>query len=64
MKFRSANVNLYLNKLRAQGYEVFSVKDTKRPRSTTYELHNKEKGRKATVYKTVNSWLEITYSPL
>lgn len=64
MKFRSANLSLYLNELRAKGYEIVSVSEERSPRRRKfiYVLHNKAKGMKAEVYKTGNSWLEITYS--
>lgn len=66
MKFRSANVSLYLNELRAKGYEVVSVTEERSPRkkNITYVLVNSQLKRRATVYKTGNSWLEITYSKL
>lgn len=66
MKFRSANVSLYLNELRAKGYEVVSVTEERAPRkkNITYVLVNPQLKRRATVYKTGNSWLEITYSEL
>lgn len=66
MKFRSANVSLYLNELRAKGYEVSSVSEVRAPRKKkiTYILVNKQLNMMATVYKTGNSWLEITYSKL
>lgn len=66
MKFRSANVSLYLNELRAKGYEVVSVAEERAPRkkNITYVLVNSQLKRRATVYKTGNSWLEITYSKL
>lgn len=66
MKFRSANVSLYLNELRAKGYEVVSVTEERAPRkkNITYFLVNSQLKRRATVYKTGNSWLEIIYSKL
>lgn len=66
MKFRSANVSLYLNELRAKGYEVVSVTEERAPqkKNITYVLVNSQLKRRATVYKTGNSWLEITYSKL
>lgn len=65
MKFRSANVSLYLNEL-AKGYEVVSVTEERAPRKKNiiYVLVNPQLKRRATVYKTGNSWLEITYSKL
>lgn len=66
MKFRSANVSLYLNELRAKGYEVVSVTEERAPqkKTITYKLVNKQLNMTAMVYKTGNSWLEITYSKL
>lgn len=66
MKFRSANVSLYLNELRVKGYEVVSVTEERAPRKKTiiYKLVNKQLNMTAMVYKTGNSWLEITYSKL
>lgn len=66
MKFRSADINLYLNQLRSKGYEIVSVEETHRSRRRViiYVLVNKETASQATVYKTANSWIEITYSKL
>ena len=66
MKFRSADINLYLNQLRSKGYEIVSVEETYRSRRRfiVYVLVNKAAESQAAVYKTANSWIEITYSKL
>lgn len=66
MKFRSADINLYLNQLRSKGYEIVSVEEIHRSRRRViiYVLVNKATSSQATVYKTANSWIEITYSKL
>lgn len=66
MKFRSADINLYLNQLRSKGYEIVSVEETHRSRRriVIYTLVNRSIMSQATVYRTANSWIEITYSKL
>lgn len=66
MKFRSADINLYLNQLRLKGYEIVSVEETYRSRRriVVYTLINRSTMSQATVYRTANSWIEITYSKL
>ena len=59
MKFRSADVSYYLNQLKVKGYQVVKVEHQKHPSADIYILEN-SKGQRVRVYKTCNSWIEIT----
>lgn len=60
-KFRTSDVSLILNSLKSQGYVIESIEETVSPKATIYVLYNSSKSMRASVYRTKNSWVEVTY---
>lgn len=64
MKVRSSDISYILLDLKSKGYSFKRVFETGKglKKRTQYVLENSEKSLRVTVYRTVNSWIEVTYS--
>lgn len=64
MKIRSSDISYILLDLKSKGYSFKRIFETGEglKKRTQYVLENPEESLRVTVYRTVNSWIEITYS--
>ena len=64
MKFRSTDVDLFLWKLKSNGYRMVKIEEQEDPRAGVYIMENRGAGVRVSIYRTYNSWVEVSYSKL